>query len=411
MSENNAAPGQIQGCDVSLKSMVKIRSLAEKLSLAFISSFIALLLMEGGARLIFPKCGYFWQSNLYYGKSLIPNEEGEWWGFGREFHAHIKINSKGLRDREFPYEKPEDAYRILVLGDSFAEAMSVPLEKSFIKLLEKKLNAAEPGKKFEVINSGVSDTGTDDQFLFYKHEGYKYSPELVLLSFYIGNDVSDNNEAITPRSSRPHFVLKDGVLSLTNFPGTPPEKYPKPAGLKAFIRDHSQLYVLISITVRAKFPILAKKLSELGLIEKTPEPPPLADIYKKRYSPDWDDAWTLTKRLILMLKAEAEKNGAEFALLEIPDRFQIHPVLFDKNLPLFPDIKKSELDFTKPHRLLRAFCRERALRCVSLYEAFKENYAEDGRLLYYSDTHLNLKGHALAAGELFGYFSRRGREQ
>lgn len=30
----------------------------------------------------------------------------------------VKINSKGLRDREFPYEKTEGVKRILVIGDS-----------------------------------------------------------------------------------------------------------------------------------------------------------------------------------------------------------------------------------------------------------------------------------------------------
>lgn len=386
--------------------MTKFHSLAGKVALAIISTVVAILFLEVAARIIFPKSGYFWQSNPYYGKGLIPNEEGEWWGYGREFHAHVKINSKGLRDREYPYSKPESTYRILVLGDSFAEALSVDIEKSFTKLLETNLNKAYHGKKFEVINAGVSDTGTDDQFLFYKYEGYKYSPNMVLLSFYIGNDVSDNNEAITPRPSRPHFVLDHGRITLTNFPGTPPEKYPAPKGFKTFIRNNSQLYGLISLTLIAKFPSFVKKLAQLGLVEKTSLTPPLVDIYKKQYSPAWEDAWKMTKQLILMLKTEAKKNGAGFVLLEIPDRFQIHQVLFDKNMSLFPHIKKSDLDFTKPHRILSAFCREHSLRCVSLYEAFKKRYAVDSHLLYYSDTHLNLKGHALAARVLFDYLAR-----
>src|SRR4030095_10354965 len=56
------------------------------------------------------------------GLSLRPNTSG--W-YGKEGHAYVTINSQGLRDRERPIEKPPSTYRILVLGDSYVEALQV----------------------------------------------------------------------------------------------------------------------------------------------------------------------------------------------------------------------------------------------------------------------------------------------
>lgn len=63
-----------------------------------------------------------------------------------EWDISYRINSFGLRGEERGIRKPANTYRILLLGDSFAQGFGVDFEKSFGKVLEGKL-AADKNKK------------------------------------------------------------------------------------------------------------------------------------------------------------------------------------------------------------------------------------------------------------------------
>src|SRR6478735_2699184 len=45
--------------------------------------------------------------------------------------AHLTTNSRGLADQEYPIKKPENSYRIAVLGDSYSMASGVDTDKNF----------------------------------------------------------------------------------------------------------------------------------------------------------------------------------------------------------------------------------------------------------------------------------------
>jgi lysophospholipase L1-like esterase len=93
----------------------------------------------------------------------------------------VAINSKGLRDREFSYERTPGTLRILMLGDSFTEGWGVALADTFSKRLEQ-LYAAR-GVKAEVINAGVGNYGTVMEVNYFLDEGRKYDPDIVVLNF------------------------------------------------------------------------------------------------------------------------------------------------------------------------------------------------------------------------------------
>ena len=109
-----------------------------------------------------------------------------------EFGAPVTINSKGLRNPETPYEKPKDTYRVLALGDSWTFGFRLHEPDSYPRQLERVLreSAAKRGdtRKIEVINAGVVGYSTDQEAAYLASEGWKYSPDLVLVNFYPVND-------------------------------------------------------------------------------------------------------------------------------------------------------------------------------------------------------------------------------
>jgi lysophospholipase L1-like esterase len=96
------------------------------------------------------------------------------------------INSAGLRDREFPREKPAGVYRIVWLGDSTTVGWGVPIEGTAPKLLERELNAAGTGR-FEVLNAGVGNYDTVQEVEHYLTIDRAFHPDLVILEYFIND--------------------------------------------------------------------------------------------------------------------------------------------------------------------------------------------------------------------------------
>lgn len=107
-----------------------------------------------------------------------------------EFRSRYYTNSAGFRvpqmSTEYPLAKPENTYRILLLGPSFAYGWGVDYEKSFAALLPRFLEARgfAPGRRIEVINAGVPAMYAGPQLNWYKHEGARYRPDLVIQFVY-----------------------------------------------------------------------------------------------------------------------------------------------------------------------------------------------------------------------------------
>ncbi len=133
------------------------------------------------------------------------------------FRVKVATNSKGLRDEEYDYAKPADVKRILLLGDSFVIGTEVDRDRVIDVVLERLL--ASQGK-YQVINAGTRGYGTDQEYLFLINEGYKYSPDVVIYTYY-RNDLADNVTIhnIKGKFGKPYFTLgPDGTLNLKGVP-------------------------------------------------------------------------------------------------------------------------------------------------------------------------------------------------
>ena len=351
-----------------------------------------LFLIEGVVRIFglfrFPN-ETFIQPDQELGWSHIPNKEG-YWQIGED-RVLVRINSKGLRDRELSYEKRPNTFRILVLGDSFVEGMQVPLEATFAKRLEIKLT--ESGMIFEVINAGFAGVGTDYGLLFLRKEGYKYHPDLVLLGFFAGNDVQDNfrSREILQHGEKGLFYEKRGVI----------------ARLRKFLAAHSCAYNYLGLGLATWTPQFGKVLMNLGLLSAQPAADPGTEaarpwlVFAKSYPADLEEAWAVTGFLISKLAKEAEVHGSRLAVFSIPSREQVYSHFWERLISQ-PPFKGIEWDLEKPDRILLSLTHEYGIPFFSPLPSFRQG-AKTKRVYYGVDGHWNSNGNDLAAGLVFDW--------
>jgi len=314
----------------------------KKILLAFFSCFIALLIVEISLRIIGVSYPQFHIYDQQRGLRLNPNTKG--W-VNKEGKAYIKINSKGLRDREHSVKKPPGTLRIAVLGDSFTEGMQVPMEQDFCKILESELNKCKTflPKKIEVINFGVSTYGTAQEYLTLKNHVWNYSPDIVILAIFTGNDIIDNSYTLSRNQNleyaRPYFVYNNNQLLLdTSFLKS--DIYLRRTSwlykLNYNLINHSHILQIINkfrfdITKSIKLKNKKQNINNENDKNKT-DNSNIGDegsidnnIYLEPINPDWEHAWKVTENLLVLMKDEVRKKGANFLVVTLSNGIQVYP--------------------------------------------------------------------------------------
>jgi len=332
--------------------------------------------------------------NPYFGWSHTANDRFSWTTEGNSID--ITINSMGLRDFEHQYEKNPETHRTLVLADSFAEAFQVELPSSFPKLIESKLNTRQTHANSyrTVINSGTSGYGTDNELLFFRHEGYKYDPDIVLVAIYLGNDIRNNWYPLENIDAggfkKPYFTPGTNSLEINAFPF---EKHDSlTTKLKVFLNRNVRLYSLIRETAnRFRSRELTDEDANTGIDLDT-------YLFLADYPSDWNFAWRVTKDLILELRDEAEKHNAQLFVAIIPTRFQVHEEIWRGKINASSAMQEMVWDLEKPNRILTEFLSENDIRYIDLLPGFRDRSKSSGQRYYLEqDGHWNHFGHELGA--------------
>lgn len=97
--------------------------------------------------------------------------------------AKVLSNSHGFRSPEITMKKPQGQYRVMVLGDSSAFGHFVGNNETFGAVLVKMLRFKYPGKDIRLINAAVLGYTTYQGATFMKERGWKFSPDLIIISF------------------------------------------------------------------------------------------------------------------------------------------------------------------------------------------------------------------------------------
>ena len=113
---------------------------------------------------------------------------------------HLTTNSAGLRGAEISSDKPSEAFRIVVLGDSWTVGINVENELSYPSLLATILASEAAPRRVEVLNFGVVG-GRAETGVRLLPRILALQPDLVVVA-YAQNDESEVRDT-RPRPRRP----------------------------------------------------------------------------------------------------------------------------------------------------------------------------------------------------------------
>jgi lysophospholipase L1-like esterase len=321
----------------------------------------------------------------------------------------VEYNGKGYRGPEASYEKPDDVYRILIIGDSFVEAIQVPYEETFQAQLQARLSEQDTAeRRYEVVAMGRTGWGTVHETVYYQVEGYKYDADLVILMFYI-NDVADN----FPRFFYPNvndtnfdFVFgEDGIQILdTNEEPLPPNR-PRLLynALPTFLKESKLARLLIRLAdppvpVQTPGGVMTRVHPQFYIY--VAEPP----------VEGYEEGWQRTADTLNILADSVEANGSELAVM---------PIFLGQEMVTnvsnwFPELTAGwQWDAGLPEQRLREILGGRDVLLWSTRPYFEEYAEEAGGEVYNlfylpEDGHFNAQGHEVTYEAVYGWLVEAG---
>jgi hypothetical protein len=320
--------------------------------------------------------------------------------FTREGRAFVRTNADGARDRDHALHKAEGVYRIVVLGDSYAEAMQVERDQAFWALLPARLEACgfASGKRIEVMNFGVSGYGTAQQYVMLESAAMRYAPDLVLLQFTNGNDVKDNSFALTEEKARPFFMLEPGgALRLDDSFATAPSfrrSASLPVQVARELSDRSRVLQLVRNVRDMSF--VPRAHAHMDGVEQGMEPWVLAPPRDKL----WQEAWEITEAAIGRVHDYARRNGARFMVMTVPYAIQVHP---DPKVRVSLQAKLGVEDLFYPDKRIAALAKRRGFEAATIAPELQPLAELTGTYFHGFEQvgmgrgHWNAAGHAAAA--------------
>ena len=229
----------------------------------------------------------------------------------------------------------------------------------------------------------------------------RYRPDLVLLQFTNGNDVSDNAAGLSNERSRPFYAFgRDGRLELDDRFARSSDFLRRNAPSAHWMRvaaDHSRVVQLARAVRDMPLVPLAQAQAQASVgIEQGLEP----TVLTPPRTPAWQNAWRVTEALIAQAAAYSKSHGAQFAVVTVPYAAQVHP---DRRLRDALAAKLGVADLFYPDRRIAEHAARNGIRAIVLAPEMQRLADERGTFFHGFDNarmgvgHWNAAGHRTAA--------------
>ncbi|HMB71778.1 MAG TPA: hypothetical protein VKU85_20875 [bacterium] len=294
--------------------------------------------------------------------------------------------------RQVPARPEVVRSRVLVLGDSFI----LPYWD-----LGKALAASLAEQDVAVHNAAISGTGPFEYLDTLKRELQRASADVVLLSYYAGNDLTDVK-------NHPRTTGDDaGAIAINRAASRP-------------VLRHLYSYHWLRAVVQMW---RARRFDAAGAAAAGVDPELIEDARQLRINPyllqlarndpghfldnvlmegeQNELAWRRVRELILEMDDVCRANGAGLAIVIFPHSIQVNRSHFDFFRSMTFAMDDGTLDSTRPQDLMRELCTERGIPLLDLLPVLEEHSEEE--LYLEKDDHLNPAGNALAAEHILEF--------
>jgi hypothetical protein len=317
--------------------------------------------------------------------------------------VRIVRNSRGMHDREHDPRSSTTPYRVMLLGDSFVESLQVSEKESHHQLLEDAFRG-----RLEVVNAGIGGWSLAQELLYFENEGSSYRPDLVILFWFVGNDLSDLLPAARYQTCggedcySPYFVLREESLELWRAGRNTPVGRPD---LYRFGRRRAAqvLYDVQSISS------LGRRMSEL--LPKQENSPGFAPEgpWSREEDPAVESVWHLTEALLSRLKRDVAEDGGRLAVVVVPLNRAVEAELAQEEwspsaggLPLPPN------EARRPNERMQTLAAKLDLPVLDLQGPFLEDLKRGGSPPFWPDSHWSRHGNRVAAAAVEGWLRSLG---
>jgi len=332
--------------------------------------------------------------SIFYPQTLVTKYSKIWrpdktFGWRRQENVNTKLNSG---EGTVHFLTDSDGFRInlnnassddfdrsasiLILGDSFLEAIQVENRYTIPQVLKENLCRTHDAN-IMVYNSSCGGWNPNHYYLEAKRlAGRKIDVAITFL--YVSNDVINTRvDQFKPRQpAKPHRLRFPHKLSGKEF--TDSILYP----INDFLETRSQLFTLL----KNRTQWLRVKL---GLSTYY-----FSDVFKRSQS--HSDCWDVTADVCKSVHDTFSEQGVPCIFVLLPAPYQVHENIFDKYARAF-DIDLDSVDIHQPNRLLKNTFESHALVLVDPLEYMRDE-AERGQILFgHIDSHLNRDGHRAVA--------------
>jgi len=358
-------------------SRLPVRKIMPHLFILIVSIVVALAIVEGFLR-------------IRFGNPLPPRGE------------YIDLRKAGFRHGTVRVEKDPLTLRIVGIGDSFAYGVVQPTF-NYHHILQRKLSGVLK-RPVEVINLGKPSIGPGRELAILEELGLWLSPDIVLWTFFVGNDFTDGEPDV-------RYTLRD-VLAVRQFENAQSRKrnapwfeslritsyfrfffaYVRNVGIPGKDRENA-----VSLPRRAFHTMEKRRLSTLLNVEQ------LKRTFRTKVRPRLQRAIELCAKqdipLLIVIapdRVEIEDDLGRTILVMLLQDGSLRRI--DTEMRHLAVRTGNILPLTIAHDLLGEFNSPPEVRVLDLADSFR---SESNPVYVEGDSHWNREGNRLAATVIF----------